>query len=91
MIFWTISALLLILGVLFVVIPLWRGSVQSNAVQRDTANIEIYRDQVSEMNNDLSNGLLTQEMYDQGKQELQVVFAAGYHQLQVKRKKHHSQ
>ncbi len=71
MIFWTIGVLLLILGVLFVVIPLWRGSVQSNAVQRDTANIEIYRDQISEMNNDLSNGLLTQEMYDQGKQELQ--------------------
>lgn len=71
MIFWTISVLLLLLGMLFVVIPLWRGSVQSNAVQRDTANIQIFRDQISEMDNDLSNGLLTQEMYDQGKQELQ--------------------
>jgi cytochrome c-type biogenesis protein CcmH len=45
--------------------------VQSNAVQLDTANIDIYRDQISEMSNDLNNGLLTQEMYDQGQQELQ--------------------
>ena len=71
MIFWMISALLLAVAMLFIVVPLWRGSAKNNAVQRDTANLEIFRDQIAEMDMDLRNGLLTQEMYDQGKRELQ--------------------
>lgn len=69
--FWMFSVLLLAVAMLFVFIPLWRGSSKSNVVQRDTANLEIFRDQLAEMETDLRNGLLTQEMYDQGKQELQ--------------------
>ena len=71
MIFWMISILLLAVAMLFIVVPLWRGSAKNNAVQRDTANLEIFRDQIAEMDMDLRNGLLTQEMYDQGKRELQ--------------------
>ena len=71
MTFWIISALLLAIAMLFVIVPLWRASVKNTVVQRDTANLEIFRDQISEMDMDLKNGLLTQEMYDQGKQELQ--------------------
>jgi cytochrome c-type biogenesis protein CcmH len=69
--FWIICALLLIIAMLFVVLPLWRGSLKSSAVQRDSANLEIFRDQVAEMDADLRNGLLTQEMHEQGKRELQ--------------------
>lgn len=69
--FWMICALLLAVALLFVVLPLWRSTVRNNLVQRDAANLEIFRDQISEMDVDLRNGLLTPEMYEQGKRELQ--------------------
>ncbi len=69
--FWIICAALLVIAVLFVVLPLWRSTVKDNHVLRDAANLEIFRDQVAEMDVDLSNGLLTSELYEQGKRELQ--------------------
>ena len=66
-----ISALLLIVAALFVGIPLWRGIARNNTVARDAANLEIYRDQIAEMDVDLRNGLLTPELHEQGKRELQ--------------------
>lgn len=69
--FWIICALLLVVALLFVAWPLWRSAVKNNDVVRDAANLEIFRDQVAEMDADLGNGLLTQEMYEQGKRELQ--------------------
>jgi len=69
--FWIICALLLIVAALFLVLPLWRASANGNDVLRDTANLEILRDQSVEMENDLRNALLTQEAYEQGKRELQ--------------------
>lgn len=69
--FWIICALLLAVAVLFFVLPLWRSKAGSNHVVRDAANLEIFRDQVAEMDADLRNGLLTPELYEQGKHELQ--------------------
>ena len=69
--FWIICALLLAVAVLFVVLPLWRSTVKDNHVLRDAANLEIFRDQVAEMDADLRNGLLTPELYEQGRRELQ--------------------
>jgi cytochrome c-type biogenesis protein CcmH len=70
-IFWIICALLIVVALLFVVLPLWRRSASSNTVLRNAANLEIFRDQITEMDNDLKNGLLTPELYEQGKNELQ--------------------
>lgn len=69
--FWIICTLLLAVASLFVVLPLLRGTAKSNHVLRDVANLEIFRDQVAEMDADLHNGLLTPELYEQGKRELQ--------------------
>ncbi len=69
--FWIICAALLVIAVLFVVLPLWRSTVKDNHVLRDAANLEIFRDQIAEMDADLRNGLLTPELYEQGKRELQ--------------------
>lgn len=69
--FWIICALLLAVALLFIVLPLLRGKVKNNLVQRDAANLEIFRDQIAEMDTDLRNGLLTPELYEQGKRELQ--------------------
>ncbi len=69
--FWTIAAVMLLVAVLFLVIPLWRKSSSDNDVARDEANLGILRDQSVELETDLRNGLLTQEAYEQGKNELQ--------------------
>jgi cytochrome c-type biogenesis protein CcmH len=69
--FWFLSAALVALAIVFVVYPLWRGAPKSNAVARDAANLEILRDQIAEMDADLKNGLLTPELYEQGKRELE--------------------
>ncbi|WP_035383872.1 c-type cytochrome biogenesis protein CcmI [Ferriphaselus sp. R-1] len=69
--FWMICAALLLVALAFVVLPLWRSRVRNNDVARDAANLAIFRDQIAEMDADLANGLLTEELYEQGKRELQ--------------------
>ncbi len=69
--FWMISAAMLLLAVLFAAVPLWRKNAQGNDVLRDAANLEILRDQSSEMSADLAHGLLNQESFEQGQRELQ--------------------
>jgi len=68
--FWALCALIIVIALLFVVLPLWRNSSRNNDVLRDAANLEILRDQVTEMDTDLRNGLLNQELYEQGKSEI---------------------
>lgn len=69
--FWIISAVLMVIALLFVVLPLWRAKIDNNDVLRDAANLEILRDQAAELETDLRNGLLTQDAYEQGRRELQ--------------------
>ena len=69
--FLIICAVLLLVALPFVVLPLWRKTGNHNDVLRDAANLEILRDQSSELEADLNNGLLTQDAYEQGKRELQ--------------------
>lgn len=70
--FWILCAVLLIVALAFVVWPLWRQSGKNNDVLRDAANLEILRDQASELEADLNNQLLTREAFEQGRRELQV-------------------
>ena len=70
--FWIICAALLLAAMLFIALPLWRNAASNNDVLRDAANLGILRDQSSELEADLRNGLLTQDAYEQGKSELQV-------------------
>lgn len=69
--FWILCAAMLLVAVLFIALPLWRKSSSDNDVLRDAANLDILRDQATELEVDLHNGLLTQEAYDQGRSELQ--------------------
>jgi cytochrome c-type biogenesis protein CcmH len=69
--FWTLCAALLLVAVLFISLPLWRKAQSNNDVLRDAANLGILRDQATELEVDLHNGLLTQDAYEQGKSELQ--------------------
>jgi len=62
---------MLLVAITFIALPLWRKSSSSNDVLRDAANLGILRDQSSELETDLRNGLLTPDAYEQGKHELQ--------------------
>ena len=64
--FWVICALLIFVALLFVLPPALQRSADSNAESEDErkqANIAVYRDQLSELETDLRNGLVGQEQY----------------------------
>lgn len=69
--FWLICAALLVVAMLFVALPLWRGRSINNAVERSAANLQILRDQLAELDTDLKNGLLAPDQYAQSKRELE--------------------
>jgi cytochrome c-type biogenesis protein CcmH len=72
--FWVICALLIVIALAFVLPPLLqkgsRGETLSDQERRD-ANIAIYRDQLSELETDLQNGLIEQQQYVQDREEIE--------------------
>ena len=68
--FSVVAAILVAAALLFIVPPLWRRRDQ-HSVQRDRSNLEIYKDQLRELEADLSNGTLSQEQFEQGQLELE--------------------
>lgn len=68
--FSVVAALLVAAALLFIVPPLWRRRDQKG-VQRDRSNLEIYKDQMLELEADLHNGILSQEQFEQGRVELE--------------------
>jgi len=70
--FWIICAALLLAAMALIGLPLWRRATPDHEVLRDAANLEILRDQTTELAKDLGNDLLTQESFKQGEHELRV-------------------
>ena len=70
MIFFVVAALLLAAALLFIVPPLWRHHAR-RGVQRDRSNLEIYKDQLAELEADLAAGTISQEQFEQGQVELE--------------------
>ena len=65
-------AALLVLAVLAIVVPpLWRSPNAARAVDSRAAKLEIFRDQLAELERDRSAGSLAQGDFDQAKRELQ--------------------
>ncbi len=74
MLFWVICALLIVIAFAFVLpTALQREdkSQKSLADERKLANIAIYRDQLSELEADLRNGIVSQEQYAQDRDEIE--------------------
>lgn len=72
--FWVICAALLLLALAFVLPPALQRSKESDLEsenERKQANIAVYRDQLSELEADLQNGLISQEQYAQDRQEIE--------------------
>lgn len=69
--FWIIAALFTLLALWFVLPPLLQKTADDNTVERRAANVLIYQDQFKEMETDLKNGLVSEEQYQQDKDELE--------------------
>jgi cytochrome c-type biogenesis protein CcmH len=72
--FWLLCALLIVIAVAFVLPPVLQRETKSQksiAEERKLANVAIYRDQLSELEADLQNGLVSQEQYAQDRDEIE--------------------
>src|SRR3569832_307064 len=70
MLLFVVAALLLAAALLFIVPPLWRQHGRKG-VQRDRSNLEIYKDQLAELEADLANATISEEQFEQGRIELE--------------------
>ena len=72
--FWVICAGLLLVALAFVLPPVLQRSEESEREaedERKQANIAVYRDQLSELEADLRNGIVSQEQYAQDRDEIE--------------------
>jgi len=70
--FWLICAGLVAIALAFVLPPLLLSGAQSSSVaDKQQANLDIYRDQLSELEADLRNGIVSPEQYQQDRDEIE--------------------
>ena len=72
--FWVICALLIVVALAFVLPPAMQRSQEKNVKSRDErreANIAVYRDQLSELEADLRNGIVGEDQYAQDRDEIE--------------------
>jgi cytochrome c-type biogenesis protein CcmH len=71
-VFWIIAVALTAAALLFVLPPLLRRPEHApEPVDRDRLTVAIYKDQMAELEADLRSDTITQEQYEQGRQELE--------------------
>ncbi len=72
MFFWVIVVLLIIAALLFIIPPLLqRPDSPEGFVKREELSIEVFKDQVLELERDLSNGTLSQEQFELAKHDIE--------------------
>ena len=69
--FWLICAGLVAIALAFVLPTLLQGASTSAATGTEEANLEVYRDQLSELDADLANGIVSPEQYQQDREEIE--------------------
>ena len=72
--FWVICALLIVIALAFVLPPALQRPEESSVVaddERKQANIAVYRDQLSELDADLRNGIVAEDQYAQDREEIE--------------------
>jgi cytochrome c-type biogenesis protein CcmH len=72
--FWVICAALILIALAFILPTVMQSANESEAVtddERKEANIAIYRDQLSELEADLRNGIVSEEQYAQDREEIE--------------------
>ena len=73
-IFWLVCATFVAIGLAFVLPPLLQRSgkeEQSAETSGKDANVDVYRDQLTELETDLNHGIVSREQYEQDREELE--------------------
>jgi len=72
--FWLVCGIFILIALAFVLPPLWQGqpAEEKNESEGSEENITIYRDQLAELESDLRNGIVSQEQYDQDRDEIKL-------------------
>jgi cytochrome c-type biogenesis protein CcmH len=71
-IFWLVCAIFVAMALAFVLPPLLQGSgSKADAGGEKEANIAVYRDQISELETDLVNGIVSREQFDQDRDDIE--------------------
>jgi len=71
--FWVVCALLILIALAFLLPPILQRSEDADVKsddERRQANIAVYRDQLSELDADLRNGIVAEEQYAQDREEI---------------------
>ncbi|MCU7905538.1 MAG: c-type cytochrome biogenesis protein CcmI [Candidatus Thiodiazotropha sp. (ex Epidulcina cf. delphinae)] len=68
--FWMILAGLIVLAMAFVVLPLMRKRIETG-VTSDELNLTVFKQQLTELDNDLESGILDQTRYDAARKDLE--------------------
>ena len=68
--FWVVAGVFIVGALMFVLPTLWSKRNRDGGVARDATNIDVYRDQLDELDNDLRSDILTREQYEQSKRDL---------------------
>jgi len=72
--FWVVCALLIVIALAFVLPPALQRSNESEVntdEARRQANVAVYRDQLTELEADLRNGIVSEEQYAQDREEIE--------------------
>jgi cytochrome c-type biogenesis protein CcmH len=69
--FWVVAGVFIVGALMFVLPTLWSKRNRDGGVARDATNVDVYRDQLAELDSDLRSDILTREQYEQSKRELQ--------------------
>jgi len=72
--FWLVCSVFVVIALAFLLPPLLErsGDVRAGSDrERREANIAIYRDQLSELENDLQNGIVSQQQFEQDRDEIE--------------------
>ena len=70
--FWVICALMVVVALAFVLPPLLqRPDTKEIDEEQKEANVAIYRDQLSELEADLENGIVSQQQFEQDRDEIE--------------------
>lgn len=69
--FWLICTGLIAIALAFVLPTLLQQASPTNANDKEQANVEVYRDQLSELDADLANGIVSPEQYRQDRDEIE--------------------
>src|SRR5436189_5636691 len=70
-VFWLVCAILILIALAFVLPPLLQRQEKGNDAEVKEANVAVYRDQLRELDGDLGNGIVSQEQYDQDREEIE--------------------